>query len=391
MCFINQYIQQKVQYMKKRWLLAEICFHFAFCVILLSFFGRNCFLRPGAVGAVYKEYLSGVLVLAVVYSNYLALVPELFLKRRFALYAVGTVLLISSATAAEFFMVLPNIRHCIESYLSGKALTEAYQKFTFLLAVRNFAFFSFSLLLGILKSYAILDWQKNTALRNQIKNIDARDKDGNLILLKINDICYCEQVQNYSWIHTQNGEKFSRMSSLKELEELLCPDFGLRVSRRHIIMSNYITECNPCSVTLECNMEKILLPIMTAKYDEIRNVVEKKESDEQNMNVVKDITTNLKPYTLEPEKMQAPKEISDEELSDTVAVRKSDRKVQLIYNYIAEHENCTRKEIIDSLNLPKGTVERYIRQLKEDDRIRFAGTSRSGGYYIIKQSEKVND
>lgn len=47
--------------------LATICTNLLFCLSVISFFGANTTLRLPAVGALYKEYLTGCIALVLFY------------------------------------------------------------------------------------------------------------------------------------------------------------------------------------------------------------------------------------------------------------------------------------------------------------------------------------
>jgi predicted HTH transcriptional regulator len=47
--------------------------------------------------------------------------------------------------------------------------------------------------------------------------------------------------------------------------------------------------------------------------------------------------------------------------------------------------------ISETLDIPSKTIERWIKKLKDNDKIKFVGSSRTGGYYIIGVSEGLNE
>ena len=65
-----------------------------------------------------------------------------------------------------------------------------------------------------------------------------------------------------------------------------------------------------------------------------------------------------------------------EKINNNVGVNK-------IYDFINEHQPI--KANIISANFPhvtQRTVERYIKELKENNKIEFRGSSKTGGYYV---------
>jgi ATP-dependent DNA helicase RecG len=43
--------------------------------------------------------------------------------------------------------------------------------------------------------------------------------------------------------------------------------------------------------------------------------------------------------------------------------------------------------MVDALNIPLRTVERWLKQLKENGQIEFRGAAKTGGYYYLEADE----
>ena len=56
--------------------------------------------------------------------------------------------------------------------------------------------------------------------------------------------------------------------------------------------------------------------------------------------------------------------------------------VNLIYELIEKTPNLKAKQIADTLNVPLRTVERELKNLKDQDKIHFKGAPKTGGYYV---------
>lgn len=62
----------------------KIALHVAFCVAMIILFGSFCKLRTVAAGHIYKEYLSGVIAIGMMYFNAFVLFPVFFKTNRVA-------------------------------------------------------------------------------------------------------------------------------------------------------------------------------------------------------------------------------------------------------------------------------------------------------------------
>ena len=56
-------------------------------------------------------------------------------------------------------------------------------------------------------------------------------------------------------------------------------------------------------------------------------------------------------------------------------------ELEAVYSYIQQHPGLRANAIALALSLSKRTLERHLRQLKEDNRIEFRGAPKTGGYY----------
>jgi len=52
-------------------------------------------------------------------------------------------------------------------------------------------------------------------------------------------------------------------------------------------------------------------------------------------------------------------------------------------SYIQSHPGQRSSEMVDALNTPLRTIERWLKQLKENGSIEFRGAAKTGGYYYL--------
>ena len=60
--------------------------------------------------------------------------------------------------------------------------------------------------------------------------------------------------------------------------------------------------------------------------------------------------------------------------------------VNELYNFIKQNPNLKANKISESLNIPLRTVERYLKQLKDENKIEFKGSPKTGGYLIKEEA-----
>lgn len=58
-----------------------------------------------------------------------------------------------------------------------------------------------------------------------------------------------------------------------------------------------------------------------------------------------------------------------------------------LLSYIQSHPGQRSSEMVDALNTPLRTVERWLKLLKENGQIEFRGAAKTGGYYYLEVDE----
>ena len=87
----------------------DLLIHLSFCIVLFFLFGYNCRLRPAAYPALYKEYITGLIVLVAIYTNYCFLFPKLYTCRKYKAYWAFTLLSILLSGFLEILLVSPQL------------------------------------------------------------------------------------------------------------------------------------------------------------------------------------------------------------------------------------------------------------------------------------------
>ena len=62
-----------------------------------------------------------------------------------------------------------------------------------------------------------------------------------------------------------------------------------------------------------------------------------------------------------------------------------------VYNFILKNPNFNAKQISEKTNIPLRSTERWIKQLKNENKIKFEGSPKTGGYQAITNTQIINN
>ena len=335
-----------------------------FYATIIIFFGRNCIIRPGACTAMYKEYLVGVFVVAILLVEQLVLIPKLYSRNRFLWFCLLSAVLLLLLTTGEMLLVLPNIeRSILNAPLPASKMIMTFSK---LILFRNFGLYSFVFFVTVLLRELSIARKKALALKAQIQYIDVRNLQNEIVFVKTQDILYCEQNQSITHIFMISGEKYYRFDSMKNMEELLGTDQFFRISRCHLVNTFYVDAYNGHSVFIgEIEQEKsLVLPVSSARKD----IVEEKFNQ---------LGIDVREVDVEEGQPVLSDEL-DKDPSANMTIKH--KKLNVVYQYIESHPNCKIGQIVSGTGFTKGTVERYIKKLKDMNCVEYQGNWKTGGY-----------
>ena len=80
---------------------------------------------------------------------------------------------------------------------------------------------------------------------------------------------------------------------------------------------------------------------------------------------------------------EAQNEVINDGINDGKKLNSIERK-NIILKLIEENENISAKQIIETINVSRPTIERDLKELKEENKIEYVG-SRKSGKWIIKE------
>ena len=197
----------------------RICIHVGFCVFIVIFFGKNSVLRIPACDALYKEYIVGLLPLILFYGNRLVLFPHLFLKERLFEYIGSVTLSLLAAASAELAWVYPQIASTLVSLFGDEAVKYLlFYYFPFIL-LRDFGFLLFSFVFCDIRHQTTLKKKYESRLKEIAGEVDIHKTENTSGFAKLQDILYCQQFKNVSWVTMSGGDFYTRYGSLKTLKK----------------------------------------------------------------------------------------------------------------------------------------------------------------------------
>jgi len=336
----------------------HVIFHLLFLLAMWYFFGCNCWLRTAAYPDLYKEYLSGIIAIMVIYLNYYLLFPIFYTQRQYDLYWCLSVFSVVISGAAEMVMVAPNLLNMYSKSGYTDLATHFLLEESLLVTLRNGGLVLFAYALNTILWLQRESEEKDFSLRKKFNFLEVRDKE-HKTLIRIRQICYCIQERNVTSIHLTDGTTYLRYNSMNDLEELLGREEFLRISRNVIVQKASISQINDNNVVMKENKseENPLVFAIGSSYTDIIN------THQSYLN-----------YTQEAAS-------TEKEDSESKSTRQLE-KIEIVYRYIKTHRFCSVKEISEACHIPYSSVTRYLALLKNSKRIKYKGSRKTGGYIV---------
>lgn len=361
-----------------------------FSVIVLFFFRYYSMLRPVACGAFYKEWLTGGIVLALCYLNYLILYPHLYEKRQPLVYVLVIVFSAAVATFLEVMLVYPHVNAFL-GMINDISSKEYYSIMVVSLFFRDLCFAFFFFLIRLLESAYSEKRDVNLLLQNSNELLLARtvDKENALLTVRLENIVYCQQDENYAYMYLVDGTKVCRNCSLKSLYELLTPSRAVRISRKILVLYPHVVsyDNNSVYVSFSNNDVSVGLEItdtfrqyaLTLLRDHCEFVEKRK------IETVPEITT-VNTFNMSSGVLQA-------EYDNAQAVDFSKNEytsaTRSVLAFITSHPDCKGSDIKEYFQHSLSTVNRILAQLKQDGLIEYVGSKKTGGYKVRQQPNQA--
>ena len=354
---------------------AIVLLNILFCALLLWFFTRNAFLRPYA-GSPFKETLAGLLLLGSLYANYFLFYPMLYLKRTNIVYWLVLVFTVLITGLMDLTIAYNSIVSCNAFIIQEVGFIGFFSMHLFFIAGRNFLLNIFPFLFRERQHFRQALENEVKVVYQDIKMLDVTNKKNNILLVKIEDIFYCRQQGNFTEIFMVQNKKYTRLGSMKHLEQLFGDDF-IRITTTKLVPFRYIESCNE---------DTVIMKKMSWENEPTTFMLEPKNRQEVSERIIECIMRNQEKTS----EWDIPKKAARTK-TKRKTVTPSNKKLTAILSYIKEHPNCQSGDIVVGTKISMSTVERCIATLKKQRLVKHTGSKKTGGYKAVNNPPEERD
>lgn len=345
--------------------VALVLLNVLFCATVIWLFTQNSVLRPYA-GSFLKEALSALLLLGSLYANYFLLYPKIYKKYSYIIYWAAVVFFAIVVGIADLAIAYPFIVSLNPQLIQHIGYYNFFSTILYFTIGRNLALNFFPYLFRERQHLRHSLEKEREIVYERVRMLDVTDKDSNVQLVSIDDIFYCEQQRNFTTIYTVQNEKYTRLGSMKHLEQLLGEEEFIRITTTLLVPFQYIQSCKDNLVVMrQMPWQKVptTFPLEARTQTEVTEKIAKVLSQRE--------------VVLDKNKIQ-------EAPTSSTARRKSalpsEEKVREVLSYIEAHPNCNTADIMAETDFSLSTVERCLAELKKRGAIQYTGSKKSGGY-----------
>lgn len=360
--------------------IVRIIFHLCFIASIVYFFSYNSILRPITEDA-YKEYLSVFFLLLMLYINYLFLIPEFFLKKKYATFLLLSLASVFLATLFEMLLVTSDIKANLPSSFNENEIQLSITYHFLFIEGRNMAFLFFFFMLKIFENEIQTHKKEQLLLAKSKGYIAVSTKEG-MKYISVSEIHYVNQDKNYCNIFTFDGNKYDKYISLLKMSEYLPENQFIRVNRNVIVNILGILSCTDNTLSLyDKHSEQELTFPLSEKY--ITNI-----NDFRMLTVgLNDKNVGLKTEKNEEKDSLSPIDLEENkqekiDLESFQGVVGTDKDLKIICQMVAKDPSTNMKKMAEQLGVSQRTVERKMKQLKELNIIQHEGARKTGGYIL---------
>ena len=322
------------------------------CAVFLYWFSSNSLLRPSPGNSQFKEYVIGVLLLATCYLNAFVLHPVFFQRNKTAAYVVSTVISVLVALLVEFSWLYTDIMDCFLGSFPPEEAHAYYWNCMFFAFLRDIGLLSFTFL--ICEIISCRDQKKTTEnlLIKTDNKIEVKDFSGNNVLLNYKQICYCEQERNVTKIYANEENVFFRYGSLTDVKNLVGDEYLLQINRNTLVSKKRIEQYSDGQLWLAKEKKSFEVSPKFRDQKEIQSLNQKCELSQEN------------------EEKRKKKDLDNE-------------KTKKIHRLIVNNSGISAIKMSELTGMSQSTVNRILKQLKEDGLITYEGSKKTGGYRVV--------
>ena len=371
-----------------------ILLNLLFCAAIIWFYTRYTILRPYA-GSAFKEFLCALLLLGSLYANYFLLYPKFHPKGPYLIYWFSVVGIAVVSGIADLAIAYPFIASCNARVIESIGSVSFFSTHLFFIIGRNLAMNFFPYLLREKQQLRhSLDKEVQVVYRD-VRKLDVTDKDSNIHLVPIDDIFYCHQQHNFTIIYMVQNEHYSRLGSMRHLEQLFKEEF-IRLTTTVLVPFRYIESCQDNVVVMKrmpweeaptlFQLDPKTSEEVTKRIKEaIHNFQAVEEACSQDGNVGQDDITEADKTIPSPPVATDDTAVTEEPVRQTgrrKPITPPDEKILEVLSFIESHPNCLLPDIIAGTQFSQTTVERCLHKLKTMGMIERVGGKKYGGYCV---------
>ncbi|MBR4135480.1 MAG: LytTR family transcriptional regulator DNA-binding domain-containing protein [Bacteroidales bacterium] len=352
--------------MKKKNTFLSVLLNVVFCAALLWVFTRNSFLRPFS-GSQTREFLMGVVLLGILYANFFLLYPKLY-GRHPVLYCavVAAVSLLSGLL--EIAVAHKNIESCCAPVIQAFGPFNYYAKVILFVAGRNLAFNLFPFLLRERQHLRQDLDEEIQVVYKEARMLDVIDTNRakKCHLVPIDDIYYCEQSGNFTSVHMVQDNCYTRLGSMRHLEQLVGTDNFIRISSSLLLPYRHIKSCNGSEVFMK-------------KTPWIKDPGTFKIDPKSCQEVSEAIFLHFQEV-----KILKKREMMERARKKRNPIKPSPEKIETVLLQIQRQPGCRANGIADQTQYSLSTVERCLSELRKRGLVEFRGSKKKGGYWVVE-------
>lgn len=353
--------------------------HPFFCITFIYFFGNYCDLRPASYPALYKEYITGIITITVIYLEYLFFFPKFFLPRKYMAFWICTISSVILSGCLEMLLVYPEVKEVYLNSCSVSKLKNYIIIDTFHVTLRNGGWVLFAFAAREIQRLRQEATEKENIIQKQYKFVDVRDSNYKIGVINSENIYYCIQEKNIVTVHSVDSGIYYRYCSMKNMENLLGSKEFVRISQNAIVPKRFINKYDGSQLELrKLNKftDNIILPVGDSYKEQIIKQI-KLEIGKDDTYPVGEIEKSKKKHR-ETHTFIPKQKTKSEDFEHN-------SKLRAVYLHIKSHPGCKVNDICTTCRLPQGTVRRYIGFLMGKHFIQHTGSRRYGGYSIVSK------
>ena len=344
---------------------AIVLLNVLFCATVIWLFTQNSVLRPYA-GSFLKEALSALLLLGSLYANYFLLYPKIHKKYSYVTYWLSVVLLAVIMGFADMAIAYPYISKCNAAVIQYVGYYNFFSTILYFTIGRNLALNFFPYLFRERQHLRHSLEKEREIVYERVRMLDVTDKDSNIHLVSIDEIFYCLQQRNFTTIYTVQNEKYTRLGSMKHLEQLLGEEEFIRITTTLLVPFQHIQSCKDNRVVMKkMPWEEVptTFPLEARTQTEVTEKIAKVLSQRE---VVLDENKIPETSTSAGDKRKP--------------ASPAEEKVKVVLSFVEARPNCNSMDIVAGTDFSLSTVERCLAELKKQGTIQYTGSKKRGGY-----------